>query len=255
MHATLTNGIAGRTASRRFHLWMAGVFVLIAFGGFVPTYWARVAGGTFNAAPIVHIHGALLFAWCLLYFAQTAWIASGRVPTHRAWGTAGIALFSAMLCSILVTKVVNMRIDDARGFGDDSRRFAAIAFCSVPTLVVLFATAIANVRKPEVHKRLMYTLMCGLMIPAFARVFLTLLAPPGADAGGPPPSFVVLGPALAASVLIGVGWVHDWRTIGRPHKASVYGGLAVVLVTCAIVPFSYTQTWMHVARSLQALGG
>ena len=106
-----------------------------------------VAGhaGSFRAAPIVHIHGTLLFSWCLLYLAQTAWIASGLMPTHRAWGMAGIALFTAMVCSILVTKVVNMRIDEARGFGNDGRRFAAIALCSVPMLVGLFAAAVAMV--------------------------------------------------------------------------------------------------------------
>src|SRR5438876_6772890 len=46
---------------------MAGVFVLMAFGGFTPTYWARVASGTFHGPPILHIHGALLFSWTLFY--------------------------------------------------------------------------------------------------------------------------------------------------------------------------------------------
>jgi len=255
MDTTLADRIAVHAGSRRFHVWMAGVFVLIAFGGFFPTYWAPVATGRFHAAPVVHIHGALLFCWCLLYFAQTAWIAAGRVPMHRAWGTAGIALFTAMICSILVTKVVNLSIDEAHGFGAASRRFSALAFCSVPMLIGLFVASIVNVRRPDVHKRLMYCVMCGLTIPAFARVFLTLLAPPGADAGGPPPTFVVLGPTALAAVLIGIGWAHDRRTTGRVHKASVYGGLTVVLITCAIVPFSNTQTWMRIARALQALAG
>lgn len=39
--------------------WMAGVFVLIAFGGFTPTYCAPVVNGTFHAPPIAHIHGFL----------------------------------------------------------------------------------------------------------------------------------------------------------------------------------------------------
>lgn len=255
MNATVMHGATSRGDGRRFHVWMGGIFLLIAFGGFVPTYWAKVINGSFHAAPIVHIHGMLLFSWCLLYFVQTAWVAAGRTATHRAWGTAGIALFTAMICSILVTKVVNMRLDEARGFGEAGRRFAAISICSLPTLVVLFSAAIANVRRPEVHKRLMYTLMCGLMIPAIARVFLTLLAPPGMDLSAPPPPFVVLAPTAAAAVLIGIGWIHDWRCTGHLHKASVYGGLAVVLVTCAIVPFAATQTWMRIALSLQSLGG
>jgi hypothetical protein len=44
----------------RFHFRMGIVFVLIAFSGFVPTYWAPVVAGTFAAPPIVHVHGALL---------------------------------------------------------------------------------------------------------------------------------------------------------------------------------------------------
>ncbi len=255
MDATFTNDYSQRTVGQRFHVWMAGVFVVCAFGGFVPTYWIKVAGGTFHAPPIIHIHGALLFSWCLLYFAQTAWIASGRTATHRAWGTAGIALFTAMICSILVTKVVLMRLDEARGFGEAGRRFSAVALCSVPTLVVLFTAAIANVRKPEVHKRLMYTVMCGLMIPAFARVCLILLAPPGAAESGPPPPVVVVAPTLIAAIFIAVGWVHDWRTIGKIHWASLIGGLTVVLVTLAIVPFADTALWRSFAQSIQALGG
>ena len=93
-----------RSEPQRFHVWMAAAFVLIAFGGFIPSYWARVAQGTFHHPPVIHIHGILLFAWILFYFVQTAWVASGRTSAHRAWGLAGISLFSLTLCSIVVAK-------------------------------------------------------------------------------------------------------------------------------------------------------
>src|SRR5207237_7011916 len=96
-------------------------FVLIAFGGFTPTYWARVASGTFHGPPILHIHGALLFSWTLFYLMQTAWIASGHTPTHRAWGLAGIGLFSVMMCSIVVAQITVVRLADAHGYGDAGR--------------------------------------------------------------------------------------------------------------------------------------
>jgi hypothetical protein len=82
MEATVANGFAVRADARRFHLWMSTVFLLIAFGGFIPTYWAKVASGTFHAPPIIHIHGMVLFTWTLFYFLQTAWVAAGR-PAHR----------------------------------------------------------------------------------------------------------------------------------------------------------------------------
>ena len=255
MEATLANGSAVRSDTRRFYVVMAGVFVLIAFGGFTPTYWARVATGTFQAPPIVHVHGFLLFSWTLFYFLQTALVATGRTSSHRSWGLAGIALFSVLVCSIIATRITVMNLQDARGFGDAGRRFSAVVFVALPLMIGLFAAAIANVRKPEVHKRLMYVLMASMMTPAIARVFLTLLAPSGAAEGGPPPPFVSVPPGLVASMLIAVAMVYDWRTRGRPHKVYVYGGILVLLEILLVVPVSGTQAWMDAARFLQHFGG
>jgi hypothetical protein len=253
MEATIASGVVARSDSRRFHLWMGGVFLLIAFGGFIPTYWAKVAAGTFHQPPIVHIHGMLLFTWTVFYFLQAAWVAAGRTPVHRAWGLAGIALFSVVVCSIIVTKITIMRAADAQGFGDAGRRFAAVAFGALPVMISLFAAAIANVRRPEVHKRLMFVLLAGMMIPAVARVFLTLFAPPGAL--GPPPPIVSVPPASVTALLLLIAIVYDWRKLGRPHPVYVWGGLLMILNTILIVPFSSTQLWMSTARFLESLGG
>jgi hypothetical protein len=255
MEVTLAGGSAVRSDTRRFYVVMAGVFVLIAFSGFTPTYWARVATGTFHAPPIVHVHGFLLFCWTLFYFLQTALVATGRTSSHRSWGLAGIALFSVLVCSIIATRVTVMNLQDARGFGDAGRRFSAVVFVALPLMIGLFAAAIANVRKPEVHKRLMYVLMASMMTPAIARVFLTLLAPPGAAEGGPPPPFVSVPPGIVASMLIAVAMVYDWRTRGRPHKVYVYGGILVLLEILLVVPVSGTQAWMDAAQFLQHLSG
>jgi hypothetical protein len=255
VEATLASGSAVRSDTRRFYVVMAGVFVLIAFGGFTPTYWARVATGTFHAPPIVHVHGFLLFSWTLFYFLQTTLVATGRTSSHRSWGLAGIALFSVLVCSIIATRITVMNLQDAHGFGDAGRRFSAVVFVALPLMIGLFVAAIANVRRPEVHKRLMYVLMASMMSPAIARVFLTLLAPPGAADDGPPPPFIAVPPALVAFLLIIVAIVYDWRTRGRPHKVYIYGGLLVLLETFLVVPISGSQAWLNAARSLQHLGG
>jgi hypothetical protein len=255
VEAALANGSAVRSDTRLFYVVMAGVFVLIAFGGFTPTYWARMANGTFHAPFIVHVHGFLLFSWTLFYFLQTALVATGRTSSHRSWGLAGIALFSVLVCSIIATRITVMNLQDARGFGDAGRRFSAVVFVALPLMIGLFAAAIANVRRPEVHKRLMYVLMASMMSPAIARVFLTLLAPSGAADGGPPPPFIALPPALVAFLLIIVAIVYDWRTRGRPHEVYIYGGVLVLLETFLVVPISGSQAWMNAARSLQHLGG
>jgi hypothetical protein len=232
---------------------MAGVFVLIAFGGFTPTYWGPLTSGAFHGPPILHIHGALFFSWTLFYFAQNAWVAAGHTTTHRAWGLAGIALFSVMMCSILVATITVMRLNQAQGFGDAGRRFAAVPLLAFPVLITFFSLAIANVRRPETHKRLMYLVMVGFMHPAIARVVMTLFAPPGAQ--GPPPVFVAVPPGFIADVLIVVALIYDWRTRGRPHPVYVFGGLTLLAVQLLTVPAAATQTWMGIAGFLEGLGG
>jgi hypothetical protein len=234
---------------------MAAAFVLIAFGGFIPSYWAKVAQGTFHHPPVVHIHGILLFGWMLFYFLQTALVASGRTSSHRAWGLAGISLFSLTICSIVAAKVATIQIDDLNGLGDASRRFSAVTFVALPLMIGLFVAAIANVRKPGVHKRLMFVLMAGLMTPAVARVFLALLAPPGTLDGGPPPAWVSIPPAAVSVLLILGAMVYDWRTEGRPHKVYTYGLLLLTVEPLLAVWSSGTDSWMTAARFLQHLAG
>lgn len=244
-----------RVEGRNFYVWMAAAFLLVAFGGFVPTYWAPVAEGRFHAPPIIHIHGMLMFTWVCFYFVQTTLVASGRTLDHRSWGLAGIALFSVIACAILVGEMTVIKRAEAAGMGDAARRFAAVTLCAWPLMVGLFTVAIANIRRPQVHKRVMTLLMAAMMTPAIARVFLTFLAPAGAAAGGPPPPFVSMPPSLVADLFIVVAIVHDWRTRGRPHPAYLVGG-AILLAQQMLTPlFATTATWMSIARAFESLAG
>jgi len=94
--ATLEPTGAPARETRYFYVWIAGACVAVAFLGFAPTYWARVATGSFKAAPIIHLHGLLFSLWTLFFFAQTWLVASGQVMRHRAMGLIGISLATAM---------------------------------------------------------------------------------------------------------------------------------------------------------------
>jgi hypothetical protein len=253
--AVLTDGAHTVAGSRRFHFRMAALFMLIAFSGFYPTYWAKIASGAFHAPPIVHIHGMLLFTWTLFYFMQAALVASGRTPAHRAWGIVGVSLFSVLVCVIIVTKVMLMRLDELSGFGLETRRFSAVVFGALPLMIGLFAYAIANVRRPEIHKRVMLVLMAGMMTPAVARVFLTLLAPPGAADAGPPPPFVSIPPSLVGDLCVIGAMVYDWRTRGRPHHVYVYGLILLVVQPIVTVMIATTDAWNNIAQWIERLGG
>ena len=240
-----------RAESRNFYVWMAGGFLAVAFGGFIPTFWAKVAAGTFHAEPIIYIHAALLFSWTCFYFVQTLLVARGRTLDHRAWGLAGISLFTAMMFSILVGEEAVLARNQALGFGEASLRFSAVTLTAWPLMAVIFILAIVKIRKPETHKRLMTLLMIGIMTPAIARVFLTLFAPPGL--AGPPPPFVATPPGLAADLFLVVAVVRDWRMLGRPHPVYVYGGIALIVQQLLTGPIAATGTWMQIAKGFASL--
>jgi hypothetical protein len=249
---TLDNIRAGQD-TRWFYVGMAGVCVLVAFGGFVPTYWAKLASGTFGGAPILHIHGALFFAWTLFFFAQTALVAGGQTVRHRQWGFTGIALATAMGITVVLGTINAIKVAETIAMGDAARRFSVVALSALVLFATFIYLAIANVQRPQAHKRYMLLAMVPLLHAATARIFLTLFAPPGAV--GPPPVFVAIPPGLTVDLFIVAMLVYDRRTLGRMHPITVWGGVANVAVQVLTVPVSAAAAWMAVATWVGKLAG
>jgi len=247
------NADAARVRGRRFYVGMAWAFVLIAFGGFVPTYWAKLADGSFGGHPILHIHGTLFFGWTLFFLAQTWLVAAGRTPDHRTWGVAGVSLATAMGFTVVLAAINSIKVAETLGMGDQARRFSVVSLTALALFAVLFAAAIANVRRPEVHKRLMILAMIPLMQAATARVFMTLFSPPGAV--GPPPVIVAVPPGLLVDLLVVAAMIYDWRTRGRPHPVYLIGLPAIVAQQLLCVPLGGSDAWMQVARAVESLAG
>ena len=96
----ITMGALARPREVRwFYVGMAATCVLIAFGGFVPTYWAKLAQGSFGGGPILHWHGMLFFGWTVFFLVQTLFVATGREMNHRSWGLLGKRSANPILAS------------------------------------------------------------------------------------------------------------------------------------------------------------
>lgn len=240
-------------AARWFYAGMALAGVAIAFGGFVPTYWAKLASGNFRGAPILHIHGALFFAWTLFFLAQTTLVATGRTPNHRQWGLAGISLATAMGITVMLAALNSIKVAQGLGMGDEARRFTIVSLSGLALFATFLALAIANVRTPEVHKRWMLLSMVPLSHAAMARLFMTAFAP--ADAKGPPPVFVAVPPGLFVDLLVVVAMLYDWRTRGRPHRVYVIGGALLLATQLLSVPVGASAAWLSFARWFESLAG
>lgn len=244
----------GIATERRFYLWLSGAIVIAAFGGFFPSFWGRMAAGTSVGAPILYVHGALFSIWVLFLFAQSALVASGRTLRHKDWGLAGVALVGMMAFSVPIAVLNSLALADAAGFGESARRFSVVPLLGLLVWGGLLTVAFANVRRPEVHKRLVIVATAAMLQAAIARVFI-LLAGVQAGAGPAPPVFVTLPAAVVADLFIIAGMVYDWRTRGRPHKAYVVGGTLVVAVQLLVVPIAATSQWLAFVEQFERLRG
>jgi hypothetical protein len=240
-------------AKTDFYVYMSISAAAVAFLGFAPTYWAPLITGTFKGHPVLHLHAAVFFSWTLFVVLQTWLAASGRVARHRTLGMAGVSFATAMTIFGFLATVAQVRSFAAAGYRETGEAFAIVPVASIVFFAITFICAVANIRRPEWHKRLMLLATISILDAPIARWLVVFLAPP--DASGPPPVGVEILPAAAVAMLLAVAVVHDWRTRGRPHSAYVAGGLGFVAVKVLQVPVSETPAWHSLVGWLLAFAG
>jgi hypothetical protein len=266
--AVMGAGVKG-DAARRFYVWMAAACLAVAVMGFMPTYFLPMAQGRLKVEPLVHLHGIILFSWVAFFCVQTWLVAEGRVLAHRTWGMLGVAIATAI--NFVVVSIVALRVTQAAlpgqpaNLSHDVRAFAWISIGGLLFFTPAFIAAIANIRRPEAHKRLMLLGTIALLPAPIARWFLVLLAPPpnpnappypaGLPQITPPPVVVTIGPALVADLLLLVAIAYDWRTRGRPHPVYLVGGAILLALQLTVVPVSESAVWQATAAAIGHIAG
>lgn len=250
---------APRVEDVGFHAWMAVAFVVIAFGGFAPTYWLQLPPGTFVGAPLVHLHGLLFSIWPIFLLSQ-AWLASqGKLRQHRSWGLAGIALASAMVVLGVAVSMGTLRFGLAHGYGDVSRAFFLVPMTALALFAGFVTAAIVLRADRGWHQRLMLLATISLLQAAVARIFFLLATGGGPGMrpglGPPPPLLVTLVPGVLLELFIVAGMVHDWRRNGRPHPAWVLGAVVISAAMALRVPISHSQAWLGFADFMAGFAG
>jgi hypothetical protein len=236
-----------------FYVYMSVSAAAVAFLGFAPTYWAPLMTGTFKGHPVIHLHAAVFFSWALFVVLQTWLAASRRIAWHRTLGMAGVMLASLMTILGFLVSIMQMRSLAAAGYRETGEAFAIVPLASIVFFAITLILAVANIHRPEWHKRLILLATISILDAPIARWFVVFLAPP--DASGPPPVGVDILTATVVAMLLAVAVVYDWRTRRRPHSAYMVGGLAFVTVKVLQVPVSETPAWHAVAGWLLALAG
>jgi hypothetical protein len=250
-------GSAAKVSTRWFYAWMAMTCVAVAVLGFMPTYFVPLVQGQFAAPPIIHIHGMIFFGWTVLFATQAWLVAKGATPTHRTWGMLGVAWATAMAAVVLAAVVSRIAMLSAAGHREEALEFSWIQVGGITVFITLFTLAIVNVKKPDVHKRLMLVGTISLLQAPIARWFQVFLAPPVPPGGIalPPPLPITIPPGIVADLLIVIAIIHDWRTMGRPHPAYLIGGGAVLAFQLTAPLIGGSAVWHSIAGWIGALGG
>ncbi len=158
-------------------------------------------------------------AWIVLLVVQTRLIAAGRTALHRRLGVGSGMLAVAMVIAGLTAAVAAAR----RGTPPDAIAglppplvFLVIPFTDMLTFAVLVGLGLYYRRRTDIHKRLVLLGTISLLAAPIARFPIVSGIGPAAFFGG------MLLFVIACAV-------YDWRTRGRVHRATLWGGLFVVI--------------------------
>jgi hypothetical protein len=217
--ATVLSTDAVRSRFRpSFFFWFAAVMTGFVFGGFVLAALQRQALGEPNQfPPVVHLHGVTFVAWMTLLMVQATLVGTGNVALHRRLGTFGIALGTMVL--FVGTLIWFLSIMGSDFSGPFSRDLNYLALAALSGFGCLFTMAIRQARRPEFHRRLILFATIPLLPPGINRLYMVVYQ---LDYLPVVATYLTMS-ALALSIV-----VFDWRTLGKPSRASLIGASIVI---------------------------
>ena len=226
------------SAERRFFTGMALAILATVVVGFSRSFFLRPL---FPERPspsemIFYVHGVVFTAWIVLLVVQVSLVAGGRTELHRKIGP-----FSAALAvAVVVLGTLGALIAARRATGFTGITIPPLQFLAVPIFdMILFAPfvwlAIAQRRNPQSHKRWMLLATVNLVTAAIARW-------PGVLPLGPLAFF-----GLTDLFVIALA-IWDFRTRGRLHPVTLWGGLLTIVSQPLRLVVSSTEGWLVFAK-------
>jgi hypothetical protein len=231
-------------AKPTFFLWMTVLMAAFVFGGFGMTYLFPMVNGTLRPAPpVVHLHGLVYFCWTILLVLQAVLVNRRNVTLHRSFGTFGIALAVAVMFMGLLITLLGVRTNrDAPG--PNYYHGIYLGFMAVLGFGLLFTLAIRNVRRPEIHRRLILLAMLPLLPPGVHRVYMV---PLGLTVFPVLPMYLTLD-ALLIAIL-----VQEWRSSARISVYTMIGGGWILVQQALHYPVTHSQWFADVVRAISEM--
>ena len=205
-------------ADQGFFVRLAWVLAAVIVVGFVQN--AALGRVNIPAVPVwVHLHGLLMLAWLALLITQNRLAASGSLVLHRRLGWAGAFLVCAIVGLTCFAGVMSLALHRFPPFFTPSY-FLSLVLADTLGFAGLVFAGISNRRDTEAHRRLMLGGTIVILEPAFGRLL------PAPLLGGELTEWIAMALQLGFVAAIAL---HDGRTLGRIHPATVSVGLVVAL--------------------------
>lgn len=236
------NYAADKNTERRFFTGLALAVALVVFVGFAPSYYLKPIFGveptSGRLTALHHVHGVIFTLWIVLFVTQTVLVARKRTDLHRRLGVVGMMLALLMLALGFYMQLADLK----KGItvpGVPPVAFFGVAVADLVVFAVMLGAGFYFRRRPDVHKRLMMLATISILTPAtarFALLALTFIPVPGLFIGW-----------LMLDLLIVACAVFDHRTLGRVHRATLIGGLFVLLSEPLRLVLANTSVWQQFA--------
>lgn len=241
----VTVDVPGRAAERRFFTGMALALFAAVFVGFARSFYLHPLFPELDVPPesIFLVHGVAFSAWMVLLVVQATLVARGRTDLHRRLGVFGALLAIAMV--VLGTLGALAAARRPTGFFDvpvPPLQFLAVPLFAIALFALFVGLAIARRRDPQSHKRLMLLATIQLVTAAIARW-------PVVSNFGPPAFFGVTDLFIVALAI----W--DFRTRGKLHPVTLWGGLLAIVAQPLQLAISGTDSWLAFAKWATGLLG
>lgn len=237
MAATTT--IINRRRERLFYSGMSVAVLITVFSGFARTYFLRPYFNAQPLLPILHLHGLIFSSWIILLITQTALIAGKRIDIHRRLGVAGAVIASLMVIVGTLTAIIRAKVIDVPPGSPPPLVFLTIPLGDMLVFAILVAAGFYFRRRADVHKRLMLLATIAILPAAVARLPFAFI-----QQGGPL-AFFGLSDLFIVPCLI-----YDLLTRGRFHRATVLGGLLIVISHPLRLVIGNTSAWLAFATWL-----
>ena len=160
------------------YTWAAFACALIAVTGFARSYYLKSLFGKPPLPVLLHVHGVIMSAWCVLFFVQTYLVAIHRVRVHRRLGIFG-AVLAFLVVGIGTYATVAATAREVRDHVVHQFHFLfGLNLMNLLLFAIFVILGLALRGRPESHKRLMLMATLTLLAPAVARIVLLFTRAP-----------------------------------------------------------------------------